>query len=305
MNKISEFIKSLGFTFSFKRARKAFALVFIFILIGVAVYLFYEFENSESGLKMMYAKEVASKIDLQDKKIIKIQKKDINEDKKLDYIFIAGQELRTGEDEMNSVVEMYKNLDFVIIDGQTDNIIKYETNKNFKSDVTLKISEDEKDRYFVIADSRGNLSLCKFQNAGVEDLENKTSLVDIVKNTTQNDFAGYTIYTKKDAENSNIINVSIDNFSKDYLNESKDVVKLDFTEIADLSNYRETYLRDKFSKFELKDTNNDGILEVMAYQYILYSLDDEKTESDTLGVIETVFSIENDKLKFNKVEVRI
>lgn len=306
MKKISEFIKGLGFTFSFRRARKAFVLVFLFILIGLAVCLFYEFENSESGLKMMHAKEVSKIIDLQGKEIIKIQKKDINEDKKLDYVFIVGEELRSGDNTLNSVVEMYNNVDFIIIDGQTDAITKYETGKNFNANVILQICEDEKDRYFVIADFSGNISLCKFQNDGVENLENNTNLTDIITNTTSNEFLGYTIYTEKDAENSNIVNVTIDNFSKDYIGESKEVKKLDFTEMGiDISKYRETYLRDKFSEFELKDTNNDGILEFIAYQHILYSLNDESEENKTLGIVETVFDIENDKLKFNRVEVRI
>lgn len=306
MKKISEFIKSLGFTFSFKRARKAFVLVFLFILIGLGVYLFYEFENSESGLKIIYAKEVAQKMDLQGKDIIKIQKKDINEDKKLDYVFIVGEELRSGENELNSVIEMYNNVDFVIIDGQTDLITTYETGKNFKSDVSLQICEDEQDRYFIISDLSGNISLCKLAETEMQDVESSSSIVDIVKNTTSNEFLGYTIYTEKDAENSNIVNVTIDNFSKDYISESKDVKVLDFTEMGiDISKYRETYLRDKFSEFELKDTNNDGILELIAYQHILYSLDDEVNANKTLGIVETVFSIEEDKLKFSKVEVKI
>ena len=306
MKKISEFIKSLGFTFSFKRARKAFVLVFLFALIGLGVYLFYEFENSESGLKMIYAKEVAQKMDLQGKKIIKIQKNDVNEDKKLDYVFIAGEELRSGENELNSVVEMYNNVNFVIIDGQTDLITTYETGKNFSSDISLQICEDEQDRYFIISDLSGNISLCKLSETEMQDVESSNNIVDIVKNTTSNEFLGYTIYTEKNAENSNIVNVTIDNFSKDYISESKDVKTLDFSEMGiDISKYRETYLRDKFSEFELKDTNNDGILELVAYQHILYSLDDEVNENKTLGVVETIFNIEEDKLKFNKVEVKI
>lgn len=306
MKKISEFIKGLGFTFSFKRARKAFVLVFLFILIGLGVYLFYEFESSESGLKMIYAKEVAQKMDLQGKKIIKIQKRDVNEDKKLDYVFIVGEEIRSGDNELNSVIEMYKNVNFVIIDGQTDLVTTYETGKNFNSEVTMQISEDEQDRYFMISDSSGNISLCKLSETEMQDLESSASIVDIVKNTTSNDFLGYTIYTEKSKDNSNVVNVNIDNFSKSYINESKDTKTLDFSELGiDISKYRETYLRDKFSEFELKDTNNDGILELIAYQHILYSLDDEVNKNKTLGVVETIFNIEEDKLKFNKVEVKI
>ena len=73
----------------------------------------------------------------------------------------------------------------------------------------------------------------------------------------------------------------------------------------DISNFRETYLRDKFSNFILKDINNDGILEFIGYQYILYSLDETVTVNKTAGVVETVFNIEDNKLKFNSVNIHI
>ena len=73
----------------------------------------------------------------------------------------------------------------------------------------------------------------------------------------------------------------------------------------DISQFRETYLRDKFSNFELKDINNDGILEFIGYQYILYSLDETVTANKTVGVIETIFNIEENKLKFNSVNIHI
>lgn len=304
MKKISEFIKSLGFTFSFRRLKKAILLIVLFSLIGTGVYLFYEFESSESGLKMIYAKEVSYKMDLQDNSIIKIFKKDVNEDKSSDYVFIMGKEIRSSDNTLNSIVELYKNVNLVIIDGKTSEIITYETNKDFKSDVTLKINEDEKDRYFIVSDLSGNVCLCKLNKT--EEIDIKDSIIDIITNTVNTEFLGYTIYSQENSENSNILNVTLDNYSKNYLGEYKETKKLDFTDTGiDISKYRETYLRDKFSKFVLKDTNNDGILEFIAYQYILYSLDDSQTDNKTLGTIETVFTIDEDKLKFNKVDINI
>lgn len=304
MKKISEFIKSLGFTFSFRRLRKAILLILLFSLIGIGVFIFYEFESSESGLKRIYAKEIATKMDLQDNTIIKIYKKDINDDRSSDYIFIMGKEIRSSNNTLNSIIELYKEVNLVIIDGKTSEIAIYKTNKDFKSDVTLKINEDEKDRYFMISDLSGNVCLCKLDKTEGIDINN--CIIDIVKNTSENVFLGYTIYTQKDSGNSNIVNVTLDNYSKNYLGEYKEVKKLDFTNTGiDISKYRETYLRDKFSKFILKDTNNDGVLEFIAYQYILYSLDDDKPENETLGLIQTIFNIEENRLNFNKVEISI
>jgi len=97
-----------------------------------------------------------------------------------------------------------------------------------------------------------------------------------------------------------------ENGIKDYLKEYKDVKSLDFTNSKlDLKKYRETYLRDKFSKFEFKDINNDGILELVTTQYILYSLDDSITTNKTIGKVEVYFNIKEDKLVYNKIEINI
>ena len=62
MEKFSKFIKKCGFTFSLKRLKRAIILVILFLGIGFGVHFIYEFGNSESGLKMIYEKEIASKI---------------------------------------------------------------------------------------------------------------------------------------------------------------------------------------------------------------------------------------------------
>ncbi len=297
MNKLSKTMKKLGFTFSFKRLKKAILLVILFSIIGIGVYALYEFKASETGLKMIYEKEVSSKIEIGENTIIRIYKKDINDDKALDFVFIMGKEKRSSDDALNSTIERYDNVSLVIIDGKTDDVKKYNTEKSFEPEVTLKIVEDEKNRYFLISDYNGNINLFRL---------NKENLVEIIKNTTKQDFLGYTIYTKKDEENKNILEVSLDNYDKNYLKEYKDIKRLDFTQASvDLSKYRETYLRDKISKFEFKDTNNDGILEFVTTQYILYSLDENATTNKTIGKIEVYFNIKDNKLNFDRVEINI
>lgn len=298
MKIISDFIKNLGFTFSVRRLKRAIMLVALFLLIGIGVYLFFKYEASDAGLKRMYMNEVSQKYDLKDDKIIDIEKKDVNNDKTDDYIFIIGKEERSDSNSLNSIVELYKSVSLVIIDGKNNDVKQYDTGKDFKVDIDLKICEDENQRYFLISDGSGNISL--------NVLDESDNLVDIIKNTTQNEFLGYTIYTNKNSENKEILNVNIDNYSKDYLNEYTDTVELNLVENnIDISQFRETYLRDKFSNFELKDINNDGILEFIGYQYILYSLDETVTANKTVGVIETIFNIEENKLKFNSVNIHI
>lgn len=297
MSKLSKTMKKLGFTFSFRRLKKAILLVILFSIIGIGVYALYEFKASETGLKMLYEKEVSSKIEIGENTIIRIYKKDINDDKTSDFVLIMGKEKRSSEDALNSIVERYDDVSFAMINGKTNEVYKYNTDKSFEPEVTLKIVEDENNRYFLISDYNGNINLLRL---------NEEKLVDIINNTTKKDFLGYTIYTKKDEENPNILEVSLDNYNKSYLKEYKDIKKLDFTESSvDLSKYRETYLRDKISKFEFKDTNNDGILEFVTTQYILYSLDENATSNKTIGKIEVYFNIKDNKLIFDKVEINI
>lgn len=298
MKRISDFVKSLGFTFSIRRLKKAIILVLLFSFIGIGVYLFFKYESSDSGLKRMYTNEVLEKYDLNDNKIIDIEKKDVNNDKTDDYVFIVGKEVRSDSNSLNSIVELYENVSLVIIDNKSNEVKQYDTQKNFKADVDLNICEDERQMYFLVSDLSGNVLL--------SIMDESSNLIDIVKNTTENEFLGYTIYTSQNNENEGVLNVNIDNFSKNYLNEYTDTVQLNLIESGiDISNFRETYLRDKFSNFVLKDINNDGILEFIGYQYILYSLDETVTVNKTAGVVETVFNIEDNKLKFNSVNIHI
>ena len=301
MSKISKLFKKMGFTFSFKRLRKAIILVIIFALIGAFVGFIYKFGSSESGLRIVYEKEISAIMDLGNSRIIKVFKTDINSDKIQDFVFIMGEEKRSNEDPLNSTVEMYNNVEFVMIDGDTKQVIRYKTNANFKSDVTLKIAEDEKGRYYLIYDTTGDVKLLKVNDNEVVDIQD--GIIDITKNTTKGDFLGYTIYTSRDENNEKILKITLDNYDKSYLKEYAKEAQLDFKDSnVDLSKYRETYLRDKISNFEFKDVDNDGKLELVTTQNILYSLEDS---TQTIGKVEITFSIEDKKLTFKSVEVKI
>lgn len=301
MSKISKLLKKMGFTFSFKRLRKAIILVIIFALIGAFVGFVYKFGSSESGLRIVYEKEISAIMDLGNSRIIKVFKTDINSDKIQDFVFIMGEEKRSNEDPLNSTIEMYNNVEFVMIDGDTKQVIRYKTNANFKSDVTLKIAEDEKGRYYLIYDTTGDVKLLKVNDNEVVDIQD--GIIDITKNTTKGDFLGYTIYTSRDENNEKILKITLDNYDKSYLKEYAKEAQLDFKDSnVDLSKYRETYLRDKISNFEFKDVDNDGKLELVTTQNILYSLEDS---TQTIGKVEITFSIEDKKLTFKSVEVKI
>lgn len=296
MKKILDAINSLGFTFSFRRVRKAILLITIFVIIGVSVHLFDQFIKSEAGQKILYSKEISRNFDIDGNSIIRIYKEDINEDNKSDYFFIMGQEKRTSDNALNSVVEQYNNVSFVIIDGNTNEAIQMNSKMEFKADVTLKLYKDNSNTYFLISDENGDIKLYKY-------LDNK--LNDIIAGTTKDEFLGYTIYTTKNDEK-NKIKISIDNYSKDYLGEYKDTKTLDFNDMdISIQKYRETYLRDRFSDAVLEDIDNDGTLEFVANQYVLYSLDSSIQDNKTLGVVKTVFDIKKSKLKFKKVDIGI
>lgn len=297
MGSFSKIIKEIGFTYSFKRLKKAILLVVLFTLIGLGVYFLYRFESSESGLKIAYEKEISSIVDLADNTIIKIYKQDLNDDQVLDYVFIMGKEKRSSENALNSTLEVYNDVSLVVIDGASSEEKIYETKKDYKPATNLEIIDSKNEKYFLIYDETGSVDLLKLE---------KDSLVNIIKNTTSDNLLGYTIYTSKNEENESVLEVTLDNYGKDYLKKYEDTKTLDFSELSiDLSKYRETYLRDKISKFEFKNIDEDEELEFVTTQYILYSLDDSVTENKTIGKIETYFNINDDKLVFDKVEINI
>ncbi len=301
MKIFSDFFRNLGFTFSFRRLRKAIILVIFFVIIAFGVALYTNIINSEKWIQKIYKEEVANKYEISKESIIKVIKEDINADSNTDIIFVTGQ-ISKGREATNA--GKFDEVVLYLVDGKTETLKKYETKKSFTSDVDLSIASDEQSKYIVLQDKSGNITLCKMKNVDVLNSE-ELPFCDVIAGTT-NDFLGYTIYTKKDTENESIINVTLDNFGKEYLEKQDEAKVINFSETGiDMKKYRETYIRDKYSEFVLKDTDVDGNLELICYQYVLHSLNDAEIENSTIGIIETIYTIEQDKLKFKSVNVSL
>lgn len=289
---MKSFFKDLfSFKFSTKRLILAIALVVIFVIVGIVVDMVYKHYDTPKK----YEKEIESKLELNDKEIIKSQKYDLNLDGINDYIAIIGKPKKNDE---SNITELYLNLEVIFIDGNSDKVIRYDTKKNFTSNVTFEVTQDKVYDYIFVTDSSdGNVAMLKLK-------ENK--FIDIIKESFGENFNGYTIDMNFDKEDSTKLNVTLDNYNKSYLESNDKVYVLDFSDVCDnLDKYRQTYNLDKFQKIELKDVNSDGVFELVTTQYILYLYKEADDMTDNLGNVTTTFRYENGKYKFDKVEVSI
>lgn len=284
----SFFKKLFSFRFTKKRVLIAILLVIGFIVIGIVVDRIYKyFDTPESNYKKD-EKKLESKIDLKDKIFIDIKRYDLDKDGIEDYVAISGKQN----------TEQYSNLDVIFLNGKTDEILKYSSKKEFAKNVELDIYEDKDKEYIFIRDtSSGNVLLLRLKE---NEFEN------IINNSFGDTFKGYTIDMVFDEKDQNVLNISLDNYGKEYLKSSDKTYKLDFKDKnVDLNNYRGTYNLDKFQKVELKDLDNDGIFELVASQYILYLYKNVEDCEDNLGIISTTFKYIDDKFVFDNVKVEI
>lgn len=282
------FDKLFSFKFSAKRVIYAIVLIVAFCIIGVLVDKLHKYLDTPEMKFKKYEEMLASKIDLNDKVFIDIQDYDLNKDGILDYIAISGK----------PSTELYSNLDVIFVDGKTDEILKYNTRKEFATNVDLDIYEDKDTEYIFVRDSSsGNVILLRLK-------ENKFE--NIIKNSFGDTFKGYTIHMEFDKKDLNKLNVSLDSYGKEYLLDDNKTYTLDFKDKnIDLNNYRGTYNLDKFQKIELKDIDNDGIFELVTTQYMLYLYKDEEGIQDNLGNVTIIFKYEDGKYVFDKVDVSI
>lgn len=282
------FDKLFSFKFSAKRVIYAIVLIVAFCIIGLLVDRLHKYLDTPEMKFKKYEEMLASKIDLNDKIFIDIQDYDLNKDGILDYIAISGK----------PSTELYSNLDVIFVDGKTDEIFKYNTRKEFATNVELDIYEDKDTEYIFVRDSSsGNVILLRLK-------ENKFE--NIIKNSFGDTFKGYTIDMEFDRKDLNKLNVSLDSYGKEYLPDDDKIYTLDFKDKnIDLNNYRGTYNLDKFQKIELKDIDNDGIFELVTTQYMLYLYKDEDGIQDNLGNVTIIFKYEDGKYVFDKVDVSI
>lgn len=273
-------------------------------IIATVMYFKESYENSEKGKTDKYYNEIKEELPLDEKRVvISMQKYDFNKDSQEDYIGITGVKKYRDEEkelfkESSSNIELYKDVEIVYIDGNTKEPVKYATEMSFYPEVKLEIKSDEKNNYIFASDENsGNVVLLVL---------NENTLKNIVKDSIQADFNGYTINVEFDSENARKIKVKLDNYARSYLNEMTEEKEIEFEdENINNDNYRATYLANKFCSFKLEDIDNDNRLELVGIQNILYLNDNKKKMEKNQGTVETVFKINDEqKLEYNKVEIK-
>lgn len=281
------------------------AVFLIIVLAIIASIMYYKdvYKNSEKGLTKKYYLEIQETLPLDEKRsMICMKKFDFNGDEVEDYIGITGIEKYYEEKdgvlkELTSTLELYQNVEIVYIDGKSKEVKTYVSDMSFYPELNLEIKQDEKNKYIFVSDKNsGNVLLLKLKD---------NELLNIVKNSIQADFNGYTINVEFDAENSSKIKVKLDNYARSYLHEMTEEKIIEFEDKnINKDNYRATYLANKFCSFKLEDVDEDNIVDLVGIQNILYLNDTKKDLLKTAGVVETVFKINEDKIEYNKVEVK-
>lgn len=296
---MKSFFKNLfSFKFTVKRFLIAILLILIFVIVGVSVDKIYKYLETPEKLSEKYERELKRNVELDTKEVIQIQKYDFNNDRVKDYIAIIGNpETGTGNSYSKNI-ELYSDLDIIFLNGKSNEVLKYSTKKDFATNVTFNIYEDKDTEYIFVTDSSsGNVVMLKLE---------ENNFINIIKNSFGDTFNGYTIDMSFDKDDKNKLNVNLDNYGKSYLPEDTKTYTLDFTDKnIDLKKYRQTYNLDKFTKFELKDIDSDGIFELVTSQYMLYLYKEAENMQANLGNVIIIFKYKDGKYKFDKVSVEI
>lgn len=282
---------------------KSFWLIVLLACIGGGVFLVKKYINTDAGRTLIYKTEINDVLNLEgNKTLIKILKQDINNDGIEDYAILLGEEKFEDNDttkitdlkKLMSTVEMYNNICVDILDGSTREMKRYDTKKSYGSDVGIEIKSDKDTKYVVVSDTTtGNVALLYLQEAEIKNL---------IADSFSQEFCGYTIEAGFNKEDPTKLNVSLDNYGRDYLTKQESTFVLDYTDTnVNSENYRVTYMANRFCVFEIVQDENQN-LELIGIQHILYS-NNNSVEKNS-GKIKTHFKLdENKKLVFNNVEV--
>lgn len=280
-----------------------FWLVIFLSVIGIGVFLLKKYYSTDKGKTKLYKNEIKEVLNLEgNKTLIKILKEDINKDNLEDYIVLLGEEKFEDNDttkntdikKLMSTVEMYNNVCVDLIDGSTRESKRYDTKKSYGKDVNIDIKADKENKYVVVSDTfTGNIALLYLKENEIKNL--------IIDSFSQ-EFCGYTIEAQFNKEDSTKLNVSLDNYGRDYLIKQENTFTLDYKDTnVNNENYRLTYMANKFCEFEVTQDENQN-LELIGIQNILYS-NNENVEKNS-GKVKTHFKLdENKKLLLNNVEV--
>ena len=281
----------------------SFWLIILLVIIGSVVFLVKRYYGTDIGHTKIYQREIKDLLNLEgNKTLIKILKDDINGDSVQDYIVLLGEEkfednnttTNTDIKKLLSKVELYNNVCIDFIDGNTKENKRYDTKKFYGNDVNLEIKSDKDTKYVVVSDTTtGNIAIIYIKDNEIKNL---------IADSFSQEFCGYTIEASFNKEDSTKLNVSLDNYGRDYLTKQENGFVLDYTDTnVNSENYRLTYMANRFCEFEITQDENQN-LDLIGIQHILYSNKDELEKNS--GKVKTHFKLdENKKLIFNKVEV--
>lgn len=275
-------------------------VIILFTLIGIGIGTYKTYIQNDKAKTSKYKKEIADVLNLDgNKSVIRIIKEDINNDETDDYIVLLGEEKfdettnKSKYINFNKTLEMYNNVSVEYIDGVTKECNRYNTNKSFGTDISIKLEKFNEKKYIFVSDTTTG-------NVCVLNIEEK-ELKDIISNSFST-FVGYTIDASID-DNEKKLKIKLDNYGRDYLPSKDEEYTLDLNDTnVNSKTYRITYMANKYCKFELKvDENNN--LSLVTTQYILYSND--KTLDKNYGKINIKFNLDTNenKFKFDNLQV--
>lgn len=286
-----------------KKILFAVCLVIFLTCLGMGVYFFKKYYNTDEGKTKIYQRELKDNLNLQgNKSVIKILKDDMNQDGIEDYIALLGEEKYEDKDttkntdikKILSNVEMYNNICVDFIDGKEKKSIRYETKKSYGNDVQLRLVQNKEEKYIVVNDCTTGKIAMLYLSEG--------KLKNAISKSFSKEFCGYTIEANFKKDDETKLQIKLDNFGRDYLPKKEEVISLDYADTnVNKENYRVTYMANKFCDFEFINLE-DGTLEVVGIQNILYSNKEELEK--TTGKVLCKFKFNDEKkLVIDHVEV--
>ena len=282
-------------------------VVFLAIVATIIIYMD-KYKTSQAYETNKYKKEVEEVLNLvENQQVLKIVKNDLNADDTKDFIVLLGNEkaieTNTASETDSTVVATsetinYENIDVVVVDGVTKDVVKYESKKTFDSGIDLKIYEDKNGKYIFVNDKQsGNLILVTLKDK---------QIVDLIKDNFGDDFKGYEISASFDELDPTKLKLKLDSKGIAYLIEKKDEYTLDYTNTkVNKENYRTGYSVNKYASYTLENVGNDNVLRLTAIQHILY-LNNSVTEDlqKTAGTVKSMFKLDANKFTMQGVLVK-
>lgn len=281
-----------------KKIKKAFVVCVFLCIVGIVTYFTTCMLNTPMALTKRYYNKISENLNVEYNNVIRIIMSDLNGDNIDDYVCLVGESVydtakaHIGNDNLIN----YKNVGIVCLDGSTNEKISYESDFIFYTDIDIEVLNEITGTYiFVNSISSQDVIFLKVTNDGI---------VDIVKNTFSDIPTGYDISCRISEEDNKKLIISLDKDENEYLADIKDEHIIDLEEKnIDISSYRYSYLKDKFSYFEYYDIDQDGSRELIGVQNILYSNTKFSSGIKTLGKVKVIFKLVEDKLIYNDLKI--